>query len=262
MFRGTINTSVSIIAVSLLSLCYMPVTSADSGYQEILQAALAHQGRPISDRDRDANRKPDQVLAFFDVKPGDNVLDMFAAGGYYTEILSRVVGKDGQVFMQNNSAYRNFVGDALEERTADSRLPNLTRLDVEVSDIDLPASSLDAVMLILSYHDLYYRPGDGSWPEIDGAAMLANFYAALKPGGVLGVVDHAAVSGSGRETGNTLHRIDEAIVRSEIETAGFKYEGSAGFLRNSADDRTLPMYAKEIQGNTDRFVLRFRKPDN
>ena len=114
--------------------------------------------------------------------------------------------------------------------------------------------------MILSYHDVYYLPGDGSWPEIDGPRMLATILDSMKPGAVIGVVDHAAESGAPVEVGTSLHRIDPARLRREFEAAGFVFDGESSDLRNPGDDLGKPMYAEGIRGKTDRFVFRFRKP--
>jgi len=114
--------------------------------------------------------------------------------------------------------------------------------------------------LILSFHDIFYVDEDNGWPKIDGPAFLAELYKGLKPGGVLGVVDHFAEPGSPRETGGTLHRIDPAIVVEDIEAAGFVLEETSDVLRNFDDDHSLNMADPAIRGQTDRFVMRFRKP--
>lgn len=222
--------------------------------------ALRDSERPEADRDRDNARRPGAVLGFFGVRPETTVLDMFAGGGYYTEILSRYVGPEGRVFSQNNKAYRDYAAAAIEARYRDGALGNVERLDVEVGELQLADNSLDTVLLILSYHDLYFRPGDGSWPEIDGPKMLADFLAALKPGSVLGVVDHVGEAGIDDAKMSELHRIDPARIRSEIEAAGFLFDGKLDVLRNPGDDLTKPMYDPEVRGKTDRVVYRFRKP--
>ena len=225
------------------------------------ELAVARQSRPEADQLRDATRKPAEVLEFFNVTEGMSVLDMFSGGGYYTEILSYLVGSEGKVYAQNNQAYLNFVKDELKTRFADGRLSNVERMNIAVADLDLPAGAIDVALLILSYHDLYFRPEDGSWPEIDGPAMLSDIYNSLRPGGMLGVVDHNANTGGDKfETATGLHRIEMMVVRCEIESAGFAFDGSAGMLRNPEDDLSAPMFAEGIRGKTDRFVLRFHKP--
>ena len=116
-------------------------------------------------------------------------------------------------------------------------------------------------MLILTYHDIYYVDADNGWPQIDGAKFLAELKNGLKPGGMLAVVDHNAEAGSPRETGGTLHRIDRQIVIDELEAAGFVLEASNDVLRNREDDYSKGVFDPGMRGNTDRFVLKFRKPD-
>jgi predicted methyltransferase len=188
------------------------------------------------------------------------VLDMFSGGGYYTEILSRLVGSEGSVVAHTNSAYANFVGDEATRRYANDRLPNVDILVAENNELSLPPESFDAALMVLAYHDIYYVDPQNGWPKIDGPRLVAELYRGLRPGGVLGVVDHTAAAGSPRETGNTLHRIDPEIVITELESEGFVFEGGSDVLRNADDDHSLNMAAPEVRGKTDRFVFRFRKP--
>ena len=223
-------------------------------------AALDHPGRSEADRARDAGRKPADVLEFFGIAPGMTVLDMFSGGGYYTEILSRLVGSEGSIIAHTNRAYATFVGEEATRRYANDRLPNVEILVAENNELRLPPESFDAALMVLAYHDIYYVDPQNGWPKIDGPRLVAELYRGLRPGGVLGVVDHTAAAGSPRETGNTLHRIDPEIVIAELESAGFMFEGSSDVLRNVDDDHSLNMAAPEIRGNTDRFVFRFSKP--
>lgn len=227
----------------------------------VYQLAVAGEGRNDTDRARDPMRKPAEILEFFHIEPGMTVLDMFSGGGYYTEILSNLVGDEGTVYAHNNQGYLSYAGDEIEQRYANDRLNGVIRLNVEVENVELPPNSLDAALLVLSYHDLYFRPGDGSWPDIDGPEMLGDIYRALRPGGMLGVVDHRAPDGSDKiPTATTLHRIEERVVLCEIERAGFAYDGSSDLLSNPDDDLSVPMYADSIKGQTSRFVIRFHKP--
>lgn len=236
-------------------------TPSSSSASSIYVTSVQHADRSAADRDRDADRKPDEVLTFFGVAPGMDVLDMFSGGGYYTEILSRVVGTDGSVVAHSNQAYAQYVGEEATQRYANNRLPNVEILMAENNALVLPDNGFDAIMMILAYHDIYYvSPNDG-WPKIDGPKLLAELYDGLRPGGILGVVDHYASAGSGPETGNTLHRIDPEIVITEIEAAGFVLDEKSDILRSMDDDHSLNMSAPEVRGKTDRFVLRFRKPD-
>jgi len=225
------------------------------------QSAISHPDRRAADQDRDAGRKPAEVLEFLGIEPGMTVLDMFSGGGYYSELLSYVVGAEGRVVSHSNTAYLGFVGDEFDDRHADNRLPNVEVLMAENNELDLSAESFDAVLLILSYHDIFYADPDNDWPKIDGPKFLAEIRKSLKPGGILGVVDHYAEAGSPRETGNSLHRIDPGIVISEVEIAGFALDGKSSVLRNMDDDYSKIVFDPELRGKTDRFVLRFRKLD-
>ena len=226
----------------------------------IYENAVASSGRTDSDRERDAGRKPDQVLEFFAIEPGMTVLDMFSGGGYYTEMLSYIVGRDGKVVAHSNQSYAQFVGDEPKVRFADSRLANVEILMAENNELELPADTFDAVMMVLAYHDIYYESPEYGWLKIDGPKLLAEFFSGLKSGCILAIVDHHAAAGSPRETGGTLHRIDPGIVIAEIEAAGFVLDSQSDVLRNLEDDHSLNMSDEQIRGKTDRFVMKFRKP--
>jgi len=235
--------------------------AADGPMVTIYERAVASPGRTDADRDRDAGRKPDQVLEFFGIAPGMTVLDMFSGGGYYTEMLSHIVGPDGKVVAHTNTAYAGFVGDETINRFADDRLANVEILLAENNELELPAAGFDAVMLILAYHDIYYDDPANGWQLIDGAKFRTELEKGLKPGGILAIVDHYAAAGSPRETGGTLHRIDPQIVISELEATGFVLEARSEVLRNMEDDYGLGIFDAKVRGMTDRFVLKFRKPD-
>lgn len=227
----------------------------------IYAAAVASGTRPEADRASDAGRKPGAVLEFFGIQPGDTVLEMWAGGGYYTELLAHVVGESGKVVAHTNTPILNFAGEEHTNRHADNRLPNVEILLAENNELVLGADSFDAATIILNYHDLYWSSEEYGWEKIDVPAFLAELYKGIKPGGTLGIVDHQAAGGSPASTGGTLHRIDSAIVIAELEDAGFVFEGESNVLANPEDDHTKNVFDPEIRGRTDRFVLRFRKPE-
>ena len=238
-----------------------PQPSPSAVDRELITEALAHADRPEADRVDDENRKPGDILEFFAIAPGMRVLDLLAGGGYYTELLSHIVGAEGSVLFHNNASYREFLGEALATRTADGRLSNVTSLDAEVDDLAFELGELDAVLFILGFHDLYYEADDGSWPAIDEDRLLGALFEGLKSGGILGIVDHAAPEGAAAtESGSQQHRIDEAIVRSAVEDAGFVLDSESPILRNPEDDRTTVVFDESIRRRTDRFVLLYRKP--
>ena len=223
--------------------------------------AVANPTRLEADYARDAGRKPAEVLEFFGIGAGDTVLDLFSGGGYYSDLLSHVVGPDGRVIAHTNAAYIGFAGDEFEARHAQGRLPNVDVLIAENNELELDDASLDAVIIILGYHDLYYAAPQRGWPKIDVELLLGELHSALKPGGVLGIVDHYAEAGAPRETGGSVHRIDPAAVIADLQAAGFVLEAQSDVLRNPDDDYSKIVFDPELRGRTDRFVLRFRKPD-
>lgn len=235
-------------------------TATASSNDEVIQWAVNHPDRPEFDVKRDVNRKPAEVLQFFNVRPGMTVVDIFSGGGYYTELLSYVVGPEGIVIAHNNQAYINYVQKTLSKRFTEGRLPNVKRITAEANELELPANSADIVFLILAYHDIYYRPKKGSWPKIERDDFLKRIYSTLKPGGILAVIDHHAETDAPSSTGNQLHRISKKLVKNELTNAGFILKDQAIFLENPQDDLTKHMYAAEIRGNTSRFVLKFLKP--
>jgi predicted methyltransferase len=232
----------------------LPARAAET--HEALAAALARPDRPEADRARDAGRRPAEVVAFLEIGPGMTVVDLIAAGGYYTEVLSGAVGPKGRVHAQNN-AYVLKIRDganekALSARLADGRLANVERLDREMDDLGLAPGSIDAAVTALNFHDVYNGRGEQA---ADG--FLKTVFAALKPGGVLGIIDHSG--GAGGDDAE-LHRIDEARVVAAAERAGFEVEAKSDLLRNPGDDRKTNVFDPAIRGRTDRFLLRLRKP--
>lgn len=218
-----------------------------------LRAAVAHKERPASDRKRDKFRKPAEVMGFFGIRPGMKVAEMMAGRGYYAELLSRAVGPKGKVYIQNNAfVLKRFANKALKVRLAKGRLANIVRLDRELETPGLPRG-LDAVLMILFYHDTY-------WMKADRAKMNKAIFDALKPGGVYGVIDHHAKAGAGAREVKRLHRVEASLVKQEILRAGFQLVATSGLLRHPEDKRTINVFRPQIRGKTDRFIFLFRKP--
>ena len=237
-----------------------PAPAEAASATDVYARAAEHNARSDADRARDAGRKPAEVLAFLGIDPGMDVLDMYSGGGYYAELIARVVGPDGSVDAHNNQAYLGFAGDEIEARYAADRLPNVATLMAENNELNLEPGAYDAITMVLAYHDIYYISVENGWPEIDGPALLAEFYEGLKPGGIVGIVDHYAAEGAPTETGGTTHRIDREIVVREMQEAGFVLDASSDLLRNPDDDYSVSVFDPSIRGNSDRFLLRFRKP--
>lgn len=266
----------SVLALALISGCGQQASEPPAAEPEaaataeatpatptmsIYEAAVTSDLRPEADRARDAGRKPAEVLEFVGIEPGMTVLDLFSGGGWYAELIAHVVGDSGRVIAHSNEAYKQFVGEALEERFGTGRVANVEILMAENNHLILEADSLDGIMLVLSFHDLYHVDTEGGWELIDGPAFLAELKKGLKPGGIVAVIDHYAEAGAPPETGDSLHRIDPALVIANMEAAGFVLDGQSDVLRNPDDDHSKIVFAAEIRGKTDRFVMRFSNPE-
>jgi predicted methyltransferase len=228
---------------------------------DIYDAAVAQPGRSAADRQRDAIDHPAEVLRVARIRAGMHVADILGAGGYYSELLSPIVGPQGHVLLINNKAYENWSTEdgGWARRLADGRLPNVEHRTAELEHLELGTNTLDAILLIKVYHDFYWVQPNSEWPPIDVPTVLDEITRALKPGGLLLLVDHAAVAGSGARDAGTLHRIDEQYARHEFESRGFKVVASSDVLRHPEDARDLITYKGPMVGKTDRFVLVFRK---
>ena len=230
-------------------------TRDPAAYRAIVEAP----DRDAADKALDAGRHPAELLAFFGIRPGWKVAEVGAAGGYTSELLARAVAPDGIVYGQNSPAVlQRFAEKPWSERLAKPVMKAVVRVDRDF-DSPLPpeVKNLDAVLNIMFYHDTV-------WQGVDREAMNKAVYAALKPGGIYGIVDHSAQPGAALAHTETLHRIDEKTLRAEIESAGFRLVGEGKFLKNPADTRdwsTSPRVVGEKRGTSDRFVLRFEKPD-
>jgi predicted methyltransferase len=238
-------------------LCALACVGLPSGTARY-QALIAAPDRSEADRQLDAGRRPAELLAFFGVQPGMRVAELGAGGGYTAELLARAVGPTGVVYAQNPPfLLQRFAEKPWSARLEKPVMTNVVRLDREFDDPLPPeARDLDLVLIVLLYHDTV-------WLEVDRERMNRAVFEALRPGGVYGVVDHSSRAGAGVAEVRTLHRIEEAVVRSEVERAGFRLAAEADFLRNPADARDwndAPSAAAERRGSSDRFVLKFVKP--
>ena len=222
-----------------------------------LRALVDAADRTPEDKKLDAGRKPAELLAFAGIKPGMKVADLAAASGYTAELLARAVAPSGVVYAENSKMMLGFLGKKWDARLARPAMKAVVRVDRELEDPLPPeAKDLDAVFMVLFYHDLY-------WIKTDRARMNAAVFAALKPGGVFIVIDHSGRDGTGESEVESTHRIEESVVRDDVTRAGFELVETASFLRNPADQRdwnASPMAAAARRGTSDRFVLKFQKP--
>lgn len=247
----------AVLTLFLLAPCE---NGSGSSIDMAIAESLASPERLEQDRKIDPLRRPDQVLEFFEIEPGMTVLDLFSGGGYYTEIVSRVVGETGKVTAHNNQTYLDYEKDSLADRYRNNRLDNVERVTAEADALELPENTFDAALAMLTWHDFYYQDDENGWPAIDEVQLVQKLCSALKPGAVLGVTDHVAVTGSDPEkTGQDLHRIDPKRIRDDLGGTCFRYEGEISVLRNPGDPLDQPMFAPGIRGRTDRVVYKFRR---
>lgn len=217
--------------------------------------AVADPGRPEADRKLDPVRKPGEVLAYAGVKPGQVIGEYLPGGGYYTRLLSDVVGRHGRVYALETTRWGKENIEAtrqvLHERGRDNVIMDLALF----GNFHLP-EKVDVFWTTLNYHDLHIA----QYAKVDLAAFNHHVFDSLKRGGTYFIVDHAAMPGSGTEGTAKLHRIDEATVIKEVEAAGFVRAGESDLLRNPADDHTKTVFDPSIRWRTDQFILKFRKP--
>jgi predicted methyltransferase len=243
-------------ALAAAFLIHTAVASA-AAIPSYVAAAVADKGRPAADTGRDPGRKPAETLAFAAIKPGQQIAELLPGGGYYTRILSKVVGAKGHVY----AVVRPRPADAPADRpdaaarigavVAEPGYGNVSVIVAPLPKLELPAP-VDLVWTSLNYHDLH------NIADFDMAAFNSAVFAALKPGGIYVIVDHAAAPGTGLRDTGTLHRIDVESVKQEVEAAGFVLVGSSDVLHRTDDPHTAKVF--EIHDKTDVFTLKFRKP--
>jgi predicted methyltransferase len=209
--------------------------------------------RSDADRVLDQRRDPQRLLEFYGVRPGMRVLDLSAGRGYNAELLARVVGPNGRVYAQNSPTLLPAAGKAaFEERLKSPVMANVTHVVRDFEDPVPPdARNLDLVTFNFNYHDT-------AWLGTDRARMNRAVFDALKSGGVYIVADHSAKPGAGVSVAKSLHRIEERVVREEVQAAGFRLVASGDFLRNPADPRDVTVFKNPVRN--DEFVLKFVKP--
>jgi predicted methyltransferase len=251
------------IASALSILAFGPhafaAEATSPGVPAALAAAVADSSRPDSDTARDAERKPEQSLAFSGVRPGDRVADYVADSGYFTRLFSSVVGPKGHVYAVEPTAffrYKSFPPAIAELQGYAVAHPNVTvSTAAALEGLSFP-EKIDLFWISRNYHDLH----DKFMGPVDVAAFNKAVYRALKPGGVYVVLDHSAAPGAAADVTETLHRIEASTVRREVEAAGFKFDSESSILANPADPRTAKVFEPTIRGHTDQFILKFRKP--
>jgi predicted methyltransferase len=249
-----------LLLVACLSCsCGQHARAQSEAVNPAITAAVADPARPEADRQRDLKRKPAETLSFARVAPGEQVGELLPGGGYFTRLLSKTVGSTGHVYAlappRAADASPDMPDFAARARliAADPAYSNVSVLLEPLSAIKFPVP-LDLVWTSQNYHDFHNVPG------VDVIALDKQVFAALKPGGIYLVLDHAAAAGSADRDTATLHRIDPETVKREVLAAGFRYAGSSELLRNPEDQHTASVFDPLIRGKTDQFILEFVKP--
>jgi len=241
-----------LIAAGIAVVCAGAALAAPPAY---LINAVADTSRPADDVKHDADRKPAETLAIAGVKPGSTVAELIPGGGYFTRILSNVVGPNGHVYGVLPASLAS--NPRLAPGIAKFKEFTATHPNTELALVDFPApmaaKPVDVVFTAQNYHDFHNFPGDG-WKAINKSA-----YDSLKPGGVYLIVDHVGAPGTAATQTNTLHRIEPSVIKAEVEAAGFKLVQTSEILKDPADDHTKTVFDPSIRGKTDQIILKFKK---
>jgi predicted methyltransferase len=241
------------------ALATTPIAALSAVPATSLTAAVKSDVRSADNVKLDESRKPAELLKYLGLRPGMRVADPFGGNFYWAEITGQAVGPTGHVTVwEPKQFYSQKVYD--QYQTVQAKLPNVWMRVSPFEQPDLPAGKYDFMLINLDYHDVYWESAKYGISKMDPDEWLKTVYAAMKPGAIVGVVDHVANPGDTRATVEKLHRIDPETVKADFKRAGFQLVGSSDLLRNPADDHSLLVFDPNIRGKTDRFVLKFRKP--
>lgn len=242
-----------------LALAAVPLSVAAAAPTSVA-AALAAKDRRADNLELDQSRKPAQVLQFLGLKRGMKVLDLFGGNGYWAEIMVPVIGPKGHDTVWQPTQFFGAKGKAYFDGFV-AKHPNANLVTSPFEKPELPANYADFVILNNNYHDTYWVSDQYKIPTMDPQAFLKAVYTAMKPGAVIGVIDHvASPNNDTRATVDKLHRIDPNVIKADFKKAGFVLVGSSNLLRNAADDHSLEASDAKIAGKTDRVIFKFRKP--
>ena len=242
-----------------LALATTPIAAVAAAQPASIAAAVASDARSPDNVKLDESRKPAELLKFLGLRPGMRVADPFGGNFYWAEITGRAVGPTGHVTVwEPKQFYSQKVYD--QYQAVQAKLPNVWMRVSPFEAPDLPAGKYDFMLINLDYHDVYWESAKYGITRMDPDEWLKTIYAAMKPGAIVGVVDHVASPGDTRATVEKLHRIDPETVKADFKRAGFQLVGTSNMLSNAEDDHSLLVFDPKIRGKTDRFVLKFRKP--
>jgi len=256
--RSTVIAVLLAVALPTVALAHAQTANAhEASVSAAVQKAVNDPARH-PDSSEDARRKVGAVMMFAEVKPGQKVAELIPGSGYFTRVFSAIVGPQGQVYVVWPNEYAKEDTDGVAgsgKLAADPHYANVSVLTQPANQLSVP-ESVDLVFTSQNYHDY----PDKFMGKVDPAVLNKQVFDALKPGGLWVVIDHVAPAGSGMADTDTLHRIDPAIVKKQVEAAGFVFDGESNALRNPSDPHTIKVFDKSIRGHTDQFIYRFRKP--
>ena len=240
-----------LVTAALAATIAAPLAAAPKDYAAVVASA----NRSEANRKLDEARNPTAVLDFAGYKRGDVVADFMAGGGYYSELIGRVVGPRGRVYAMDPPGF--FDAKAWAPLTKANR--NVTTLVAPVTAMQVAPNSVDSVFAHLTYHDLYWESEKYKYPRIEPSTVFAAWRSALKPGGTVVIVDHVGPAGDTRALVEKLHRIDPAQVKADMAAAGFELVAESDVLHRSDDPHSAGVFDPAVRGKTDRFMLKFRK---
>lgn len=245
-----------LILAALLATAPVAITAQPA---DVASRVAATPDRTEANVKLDESRKPAEVLKFLGLRKGMRVADPFGGNLYWAEIVAPAVGPNGRVTIWEPQQFYN--QKVLDSYTAlKAKQPNVWMRVSPMESPDLPAGKYDFMLINLDYHDVYWESAKYGIARMDPDQWLKTIYAAMKPGAVVGVIDHVANPGDTRATVEKLHRIDPEVIKADFKRAGFRLEATSDLLRNSADDHSLNVFDPKIRGKTDRVILKFRKP--
>ncbi len=264
--RAIFLTALASSALALSACSYDNGETASASSAAVAKAApdfavvVATPGRDEADVKLDASRKPVETLTFMELETGDAVLDIFAGGGYYSEILGAAVGASGSVVAVNPPQFVS--SDAAKAKWAgiSARQPGVVMVPSQLGDFTPEANSYDFAMMHLIFHDLYWESEKFKVARMDPVAILTKLYTGMKPGGIVAVIDHVGNAGDTRAIVEKTHRIDPATAKADFEKVGFVLEAESDMFVNSDDDLEKNVFDPSVRGKTNRFVMKFRKP--
>lgn len=245
-----------LIAAAIASGLVLSAPTFAQAPADPIEASVADTTRPAADIERDGKRHPAALLAFTGVKPGDVVVDWVPGGGYFTRLFAGVAGDDGKVYAWVPSELKDKYDLGKNAEAVAAERKNVTAV-IEPMLATTTIRDADIVWTSQNYHDLHTK----GFGDVDTLTFNKQVFAMLKPGGVYIIVDHRAADGAPVDVAETLHRIDPAIVKREVEAAGFVFDSESVALNNPADDHTLNVFDEKIRGQTDQFIYKFKKPE-